>query len=119
MIVLLFDYNCDYVDVYSILLFFLYQYRGYPSLGKGGCSISMVPECACARLCFNKSESLPRGRRLVEHYTDNGESPLTDPDQPYSSSYDPTPINVPTEAATPINISTEGPKTKKTKVTKK
>ena len=56
---------------------------------------------------------------LFMGYTDNGESPLTDPDQPCSSSYEPTPINVPTEAATPINISTEGPKTKKTKMTKK
>ena len=35
-----------------------------------------------------------------------------------SSSYEPTPINVSTEAATPINLSTEEPKTKKTKLTK-
>lgn len=46
------------------------------------------------------------------------ESPLTDPDQPCSSGYEPTPINISTEAATSINISAEGPKTKKTKVTK-
>ena len=42
-------------------------------------------------------------------YTNDGESPLTDPDQP-STSYE---SNVSTEVATPINISTEGPKIKK------
>ena len=49
-------------------------------------------------------------------YTDNGESPLTDPDQP-STSYEPTLTNVSTEVVTPIKISTEGPKTKEKKVT--
>ena len=51
-------------------------------------------------------------------FTNNGESP--DPDQPCSSNSlcDPTPINISTEAATSINTSAEGPKTKKTKVTK-
>ena len=43
---------------------------------------------------------------------------ITDPDQPFSSSYEPTPINVSTEAATPTNISTEEPVTKKPKVAK-
>jgi len=46
---------------------------------------------------------------------DNGESPLTDPEQPCSSSYEPTPTSVSSEVAIPINIS-EGPKTKKAKV---
>ena len=53
-------------------------------------------------------------------YTDNGESPPTDSDQPCSSSsYKPTPTSVSTEAVTLINNSTEGPKAKKTRVTKK
>ena len=56
-------------------------------------------------------------------YIDNRESPLTDPDQPCSSSsYKPTPTtatSVSTEAVTLINNSTEGPKAKKTKVTQK
>ena len=53
-------------------------------------------------------------------YTDNEESPPTDSDQPCSSSsYKPTPTSVSTEAVTLINNSTEGPKAKKTKVTKK
>ena len=43
---------------------------------------------------------------------------ITDPDQPFSSSYEPTPINVSTEAATATNISTEEPVTKKPKVAK-
>lgn len=65
---------------------------------------------------------------VIDNFMDYAESPLTDPDQPCSSSYVPTPINistevpipvnVSTEVATPINISTEGPKTKKTKVAK-
>ena len=38
-------------------------------------------------------------------FSDNGESPLTDPDQPCSSSYELTPINVSTEVEPPINIS--------------
>ena len=51
-------------------------------------------------------------------FTNNGESP--DPDQPCSSDSlcDPTPINISTEAATSINTSAEGPKTKKAKMTK-
>ena len=43
-------------------------------------------------------------------YTDNGESPPTDSDQPCSSSsYKPTPTSVSTETVTLINNSTEGP----------
>ena len=53
-------------------------------------------------------------------YKDNEESPPTDSDQPCSSSsYKPTPTSVSTEAVTLINNSTDGPKAKKTKVTKK
>ena len=53
-------------------------------------------------------------------YMDNEESPPTDSDQSCSSSsYKPTPTSVSTEAVTLINNSTEGPKAKKTKVTKK
>ena len=64
---------------------------------------------------FSRSMAVIDGSFDYMGFNDNGEPPLTDPDQPCSSSYQPTPINVSIES-TPIHVSTEAPKAKKQKV---